>query len=282
MAELAAASKIGNSLVIRYDGLDADQHMVEIGDLATSLRGLGRIMTVTGTFAAQQKLMERSSSRPVRVLVGPPKDGCVTIEAALTWLDQSAFVSSTVSGLAVILIVYVFKSAAGQREEMKHLRASLETAIKELGHRDQPVVERLLDTIDRMAGVLKPAAKQAVAPIGRSAGTMQIGEQGSSGGGIVLGKPERDAIEAIDPPEIGEETSLMVRFSEMNWDTRTCKVQLESEPDLRYSAEITDPAALVPNNAYAEAFAAQSVLQVRAKPTLRNGVVERWYISNHT
>ena len=278
MTEIVGSSKLGNSIVIRYDGLDADGHVVEIGDLATSLRGLARIMTVTGTFAAQQRLMERSSSRPVRVMIGPPKDGCVTIEAALTWLDQSAFVSSTISGLAVVLIVYVFKSA----EEMKHLRASLETAIKELGHRDQPVVERLLDTIDRMADILKPAAKQAVAPIGRSAGTMNIAEYGSPRGGVTLGKPERDAIEATDPPEIGEEMAIGVRFSEMNWDTRTCKVQLEDEPDLRYPAEITDPAALVPNNAYAAAFAAQTVLEVRAKPTLRNGVVERWYISDHS
>ncbi|WIA54341.1 hypothetical protein N6H05_14840 [Sphingobium sp. WTD-1] len=282
MSDLVGAAQLGNSIVIRYDGLDADRHVVEIGDLSVSLRGLGRIITVAGTFAAQQRLMERSSARPVRVLVGPPRDGSLTVEAAMMWLDQHAFAASTVSGLTVLLIGYVFKSAAGQREEMKHLRASLETAIKELGHRDQPVVERLLDTIDRMADILKPAARQAVAPIGRSAGTLEIGEQGAHGGGITLGKVERDAIDASEPIEIGAEVSIGVRFSEMNWDARTCKVELVSEPELRYPAEITDPEVLVPNNAYADAFAGQTVLEVRAKPTMRNGVIERWYISNHS
>lgn len=277
-----AVSQIGTPIFIRYDGLDADAHVVEISDLATSLKGLGRILTVVGTFAVNQKLMERSSARPVRIVAGPPRDGCVTFQLAMTWLDQHQFIGATVSGMAVLLVGYVFKRAAGQKEEMKHLREALEVAIRELGHRDEPIIARLLDTVDRMADVLKPAARQAVAPVGRTAGTLTVGEGGSAGRQVVVDKAERDAIDAASPIEIGPEETIGFLFTEMNLDSRTCKVSTDLANPARYAADITDPEILTPHNAYADAFAAQRMLTVRAKPTLRDGAVERWYISAHS
>ena len=276
-------AQAGTAIIFRYDGLDADNHVVEISDLAASLRGLGRILSVAGTFVANEKLVEKSKARPVRVMVGPPRDGCVVVEAALAWMDQHSFVSGFGSGLLVNLVAYIFARAAGQKEEMKHLAASLETAIRELGHRDDKVVEALVSTINRMADILKPAAKQAVTPVGRSAGTLTIGEKGGLGGGVTIDKATRDAIYAVDPPQIGDEQQLTVEFVEMNLDSRSCRVVLagDDDRDQRIAAEITDPEFLVPNNAYAMAFAAKSPLVVRAKPTMRNGEIERLYISGH-
>ncbi|MCW2763362.1 MAG: hypothetical protein JWR85_3563 [Marmoricola sp.] len=273
--------QIGETIHFRYDGLDADSHVVEIGDLATSLKGLGRILSVVGTFVVSEKVVERAKVRPVRIMVGPPREGCVVIQAAMAWLDQHSFVGGLSGGLLVNLVTYIFVRAAGQKEEMKHLAASLETAIRELGHRDDKVVEGLLSTINRMADVLKPAAKQAVLPVGRSAGTLTIGEENSMATGHVIDRAERDAIYAVDPPQIGNEVEIELLFVEMNLDSKSCRVVGAGEDDHRVSAEITDPEFLVPNNAYVTAFAAKSPLVVRAKPTLRDGSVERWYISGH-
>jgi len=277
-----AAGSLGDPIDIRFDGLDADDHLVEMSDLASSLKGLSRIMTVAGTFATNQKLVERSKARPVRVMVGPPKDGCLIVQATMTWLDQHAFVASTVSGTVVLLIGYIFKKAANQREEMKELRGALDTAIKALGHRDEPLVGRLLDTIDRMADILKPAVKQAVAPIGRSAGTMAISGHGGGGPRVVVDKAERDAIYAEEPLEIGDESMILVRFTEMNLEARTCRIALDDDSDERYPADITDPEIMVPESAYAQAFSKQAQLLVRAKPTLRDGIAQRWYISGYS
>jgi transposase-like protein len=41
-----------------------------------------------------------------------------------------------------------------------------ETAIRQLGSRDQPTIDRLLSTIETMADKLQPAVKNAIAPIG--------------------------------------------------------------------------------------------------------------------
>lgn len=273
---------IGDPITIRYDGLDADNHLIEIADLASSLKGFSRILTVAATFAVNQRLMERSKARPVRVLVGPPQDGCVIIQAALAWLDQHQFIGGTVSGLTVSLVGYIFNRAAGQKEEMKHLSAALEAAIRELGHRDDKVVAGLLETIDKMADVLRPAARQAVAPIGRSAGTVSVAEHGAPTPAIVVDQAMRDAIEAVDPPQIGDEVIVEFVFVEMNHDSRTCRVSPVPDDASRSPAEITDPEFLLPNNAYATAFAAKRALRVRAKPTIRDGQVERWYISGHS
>lgn len=263
---------------IRYDGLDASKHVIDIEQLSASLRGMGRIIGVVATFAVTQKVVPHKDARPIRVVIGPPKANCVTFQAFLLWVDQHQTISGIASGLTVTLIAYVFSRASGNREEMKHLKDLAGEAIRQLGNRDEAVISRLLDTVDKMADSLKPSARQAVKPVGSSAGTMTIGtaEQKS----IVIDKPARDAIDAATPPDIGDEVIINVRFVEMNLDNRTCRLALEHSGEERFSGEITDPEILLPNNRYASAFAAQDLIEVRAKPTLREGRVERWYISS--
>lgn len=267
---------------IRYDGLDASDHAIEISALGDSLKGLGRIIGVVATFAATEKLVLHSDARPLKVVVGPPEPNCVTLHAAMHWVDQHAFISATASGLTVALVSYVFKYFGGRSEEMKHLRAIAEEAIRQAGHRDDKVVTRLLDTVDRMAEQLKPAVKQAVKPVGTTASTMTIGQAGMSDPPLVIDKAMRDVIDAESDLSIGEEVTIAVHFVEMNLDNRTCRIAIDAGSDERSAAEITDPEIQVPNNAYATAFASQTALMVRAKPTIRDGDVERWYISAHS
>lgn len=82
---------------------------------------------------------------------------------------------NTLSALTATLITYTVARAANKRDEMKHLRGALETAIHELGNRDKTTVDRLLDTVEKMADALAPAVKSAVAPVGASARTLTAG-----------------------------------------------------------------------------------------------------------
>ena len=269
------------SIVIRYDGLDATSHAIEIDALGDSLKGLGRIIGVAATFAITNKLVLHSDARPLRVVVGPPEPNCVTLHAALAWVDQSDFIAGTASALTASLVTYIVGRFAARKEEMKHLRALAEQALRQAGHRDDAIVTRLLDTVDKMADNLKPAVRKAVKPVGVTARTMTVRGANVGSSEVIVDKAMRDAIDADEPIEIGEEITLKVRFVEMNWDAKTCRIVTESDTETRYSAEISDPVIQVPNNAYATAFAAQTMLEVRAKPTLRDGEVERWYISAH-
>lgn len=268
-------------LVVRYDGLDAAEHAIEIDALGDSLKGLGRIIGVAATFAVTDKLVMHSNARPLKVVVGPPEANCLTLHAALAWVDQSSFIAGTASTLTASLITYIIQRSARQKAEMKHLRDIAELAVRQAGHRDDAVITRLLDTIDKMADSLKPAVRKAVKPVGTTAQTMTIHGASAGSPSLVVDKALRDAIDAEEPLEVGDEVEIDVRFFEMNQDTRTCRIATEGDTEARHMAEITDPAMLLPNNAYATAFAGQTGLRVRAKPTIRDGEVERWYISTY-
>jgi hypothetical protein len=270
-----------DTINIRFDGLDAERHAIEIDALGDSLKGLGRIIGVAATFAVTNKLVLHSDARPLKVVVGPPEPNCLTLQAALSWVDQSEFIAGTASALTASLVTYIITYYAGRKEEMKHLRALAEQALRQAGNRDDAVIQRLLDTVDKMAESLKPAVRKAVKPVGVTARTMTVRGADASAPPLVVDKAMRDVIDTDEPVDIGEEVTIGVRFVEMNLDARTCRIATEDNAETRFAADITDPEMQIPNNAYVTAFAAQTTLAVRAKPTLRDGNVERWYISAH-
>lgn len=270
--------EIGEPITIRYDGMDAEKHEIELVALGDSIRGLGRIINVAANFAATQKYIQHQDAMAVRVVAKPPQAHCFEMVAILQWVSQNALAANVVGGLTVILVSYIFAKLAGNKAEMKELRGALDTAIKELGNRDQKIVDRLLETVDKMATALKPAAKQAVAPIGKTASTLSV--YGNGVRSINVGLAEREAIEAVDPPQISDEGTFIIRFHEMNIDNTSCKVSFEDEPDERTPAVITDPVATLPNNAYANAFASQAYIQVKGKVATRDDKIEKLYVSD--
>lgn len=181
--------------------------------------------------------------------------------------------------MVVSLVAYICKKAAGDKEEMKQLRGALDGAIRELGHRDESVVNRLLTTIDRMADSLRPAVRQAVAPIGETASQLTVTDQARAYG-MSLGAAEKAAILSEVPVEVGKEDDYRLRITELDMENGSCKVALATDEENRVSARITDPAFALPNNAYVLAMAAQQLIVVRAKPTLKDGELERLFISD--
>jgi len=122
-------------LIIRFDGLDAAQHEIEIQTFAKSIKGFGRIIAVTANFAATEQFIQHKDAMDVRVVVRPPEPNCVTMAAVIQWVEGSPLLTNVVGGLLVLLIGYVFARNANQKQEMKHLHGALETAIRELGNR---------------------------------------------------------------------------------------------------------------------------------------------------
>ncbi len=277
---MGAAILTEEPIFIRYDGIDADRHEIELGQLAESIKGLSRIIGVAANFAATEKFMHHKDAMQVRIMAAPPKAKCFEIPLMIAWVSQNALATTIVGGLTVTLVSYIFSRLTRNKAEMKELRGALESAIKELGNRDQTVVDRLLDTIDKMADSLKPAAKQAVAPIGNTASTLTVTTGRLLAKATVVGVAEKEALEASDPAEILDEAEYHLHLHEVNKDTFSCKISLIDEPDIRISALITDPEFSIPNNAYVLAFASDAAITVKAKAAARDGSIEKLYISN--
>lgn len=273
------AAPLGEPILLRYDGLDAARHELEMADLAESLRGLARIIGVCGNLAVTHRFVQHRDALSVRVVVRPPRAHCFEVLAFVQWAGQHPYIAGTAATLTAGLVGYVFQWAAGKREEMRHLRGALDTAIKELGTRDQVAVDRLLSTIDKMAESLRPATKQAVAPIASTASSITISD-GSGRYKETIGEAEKAAITTEVESVVDMEKIYKIRISELDLETGKCKIRMHDEPLLRFDGRITDPALQMPNNDYVLAMAAHKEIRVTGKAVLRDGNIAEVYISN--
>ena len=79
-------SAFGDKITVRYDGLDADRHEVDLNLLADSMKGLARIIGVAGNFAATEKLVLRSDAFLLKVLAQAPERHCFELSVVLKWV----------------------------------------------------------------------------------------------------------------------------------------------------------------------------------------------------
>lgn len=280
-----AESLLGEPIVIRFDGLDADRHELELVVLAEALDGMARVIAASSNFAITQEYSLRRDTQRVRVVATAPREGCFVVNAMVQYADHHPMFKDysiqVIAALTVSVITYIFARAASKKEEMKILGASLDTAIRELAKSDKPTIDRLLGTIDKMADNLRPAVRRAVAPIGESARTLTV-SLGSSERGFVIDEADKAAITSPAGLSVDEERTYMVLISELDMQTGACHVDIEGDDaTARHPAKITDPECSLPNNVYVLSMAAKEPLAVRAKATIRDGVVERLFISNY-
>lgn len=261
---------------IRYDGMDAARHKIELSSLGESLQGMARVLAVSAHFVVTQEYVKQYQAQEVRVLVEEPKANCFSINAVIEFAQQQQlFVGAGGTALGTIL-TWIFARSANRREEMKAIKDSLDKAIETLAAGNQETVQRMLSTMEKMADALRPAVREAVKPIGRTCTHMNID------GSVVIDEAAAAAIRGDAIDEVTAERTWRVRITELDFETGTAKVRFEGDDqhDRRVKATISDPSAKVMGNAYAMALADQVEINVRGKAVLHDGDVAQLYISN--
>lgn len=161
---------------------------------------------------------------------------------------------------------------------MKQIKDSLDKAIGELANRDQKTVDRLLDIVDRMAVDLRPAVRRSVAPIGETCRTMTFS---SAERKDTFDEADKAAILRSEDDEITENRHFDISITELDLERGTCKTRMLGDAeDKRISAVITDPQLQQSNNPYSLAFAAGEAISVIAKALIKDGEVDRLFISD--
>lgn len=261
---------------IRYDGMDAEQHQIELSSLGESLQGMARVLAVTGHFVLTQEYVKQYQAHDIKVLVAEPKANCFSIHAVLEFAKQQQVFAGIAAPALSAILAWIFARSANRRDEMKALKDSLDKAINTLASNNQETIQRMLGTMERMADALRPAVREAVKPIGRTCTQMTVD------GSIVVDQAAAEAIrsEAID--EVTAEKTWRIRITELDLESSSAKVRLDGDgnQERRIKAVITDPAVKVLSNPYAQALVSQSELAVRGKATLREGEIAQLYISN--
>lgn len=261
---------------IRYDGLDAASHQIELNGLGESLQGMARVLAVTGNLIVTGRYVKQYQAQDVRVLVREPEANCFTVHAMLQFAQQQQMFAGAGGPILGALLAWLFGRAANRRDEMKALKDSLDKAIAALASNNQQMAGALSTAVDRMADGLRPAIRQAVQPIGTTCNKMTIG------GAVVVDEASAAAIRSDAGDEVGEEKTWRIRITEIDLESQSAKVRLADDPDQehRIKARITDPAFAISPNPYASALVSQTEISVRAKATLRDGDVAQIYISN--
>jgi hypothetical protein len=159
---------------------------------------------------------------------------------------------------------------------MKAALEVVEKAIVEAGQTSRHAI----DAVERMAANQKPAVRLIVSPIGETCSQMRIGD--ISQGALLIDKSTRDAIESPEPIDFGPTSTFDILLSELDLKNRSCKFSLRSNDndDRRVNGEITDPILLRPRNPYSEALTAQNWISVVGKAQLKEGDIEKLYISD--
>ena len=274
-------------IVLRYEGLDAADHRIDLNQVGQSLQGAAQLLGTAASIVATGEYARRSSSMPVRILAGEPRANCweipaiiVSTGASIAQIDMFAQFGKKLASEATAKIVnYVVAQFETRPSKISDTSRALDTVDKAMAEVGQ-TSRHAMDAVVRMAAMQRPAVRSLVVPIGISASTLQIGDR--SQGAILIDSELRDAIDA--PTEATLETARVhqILISEMDRLNQTCKFEFRGDqgPERRLIGEITDPVIQLPNDPYSAAFSAQRWISVVGKMQLRGGEADRLYISD--
>jgi hypothetical protein len=272
-------------VIIRYDGLEADRHVIDLGLLGQSIQGASRLLGSAGSIVVTGEFAKNTPSLSVRVLAGQSHANCYEIPALIATVLPAALpalpiikeAATTAATKAVTGIVnYAISKVGGRKREAEMARDVAVKALEEMGHTSRVVVEAM----ERVVTSQRPAIKMFVTPVGESCSVARIGDPAF--GAISVDAATRRVIDAPEPGEIGETLDYEILISEFDFKNRSCKFSLreQNDPGHRFNGEITDPVAQNPQNPYSAALNAQSWIRVRAKAKTIKGELEKLFISD--
>lgn len=264
-------------LTLRFDGLDASSHQIDLYSLGESLQGFARILSTVGHFSATQEYSKNFSIHVVKTYAQEVRANCFSVDMVINWVQQNQIFSGSAGAVLAVILPWIFSRHKNKTEEMKLLKDSLDKAIEQLGNRDQEIINRLASTIEKMAEELRPAARQAVYPIGQSCKTISIFDKDKNKPIGVINEQDKEAISKLQDGEVTGIQEFNIVISELDKQKATCKVSVNGA-DKRISAAISDPLINTPDNVYYKSFVSNETLKVTGKAIIKDGDISKLVI----
>jgi hypothetical protein len=272
-------------IVIRYDGLDADGHLIDLALLGRSIQGASRLLGSAGSLVITGQFTKQSKAFSVRVLAGQPQAHCWELPAIIATIMPAATpmlptltdIASKAATKAVTGIVnYAISRVGGRSKEAEMARDIAIKSLEEMGHTSRTAIEAM----ERVVSAQRPAIKLFVSPVGDSCNLARIGDP--EYGAISVDVATRAVIDSPQAAEILNGRDYEILISEFDLKNHSCKFSMrnQDEPNHRFNGEITDPVAQLPKNPYSAALDNQQWIWVHAKAQVRNGELERLFISD--
>lgn len=260
---------------VRFDGLDADDHVIDMRLFGEAMIGLERTLSAglnalaTGSVQPRSKLM-------LAIKATPPRDGCVQLDAVVE-LAQGVLplLKPVLVGaggmIAKHLISAVIKRFGGSKAQSASEVEKVLDLMKLEKEDRQRERETILGVIDR----LRPAAIQMMAPVGRSAEKLTV-SSANDDEPTAFDVPMAQALRSRTDLEVSEMQPMRLKVDGITVHTRTLKVEDPDVPGRYVTAEVRDPAFTDGENVYTQSVT--KMIDVQAKATYREGVLHRIHI----
>ena len=271
---------------LRFDGLDATNHQLDMRLLGRTLIGVDRVVSDAVILGATGRTATAKDRRELTILISAPRAACVELPGLI----------ATAGGLLPIItetlkhpgpkyvfefLSFLLKHNGGKPKEAEvHLMKALDLAFEDRQHERETFFENEADWRAHslaLAALLTKPLREMVAPLGPSAETLTI-----QGAGVdqttVIDVPMAEALRSNEALEVGDMNSYRVKIDGLIKHSRQLKVELLSDVGIFVNAEVRDPAFDTLPNIYTKALDADGVLIVQAKPTYRSGTLHKLHI----
>lgn len=276
-------SELFDPILIRYDGLDAEKHEIDLALLGESLKGGSRLLGIAGHLVLKGEYVSRAPAQAVKVLASTPQAKCyelpVILVAGIPVLPLLSQTGREMGKKAIEAVVnYMLAKFSGKPSEAKQAMDIALTAIEANREVTLASMELVRQAIERASDDQRPAVRAFAAPVGESVRSAIIGERATA---VMIDQAARIIIDHNEPVEIGPAQTITVSISELDIKTGTCKIAMHGDnPSERYIGDITDPDVQNPRNPYSAALDSQGWIRVVAKPHLRDGKIAKLTISD--
>jgi len=272
-------------ILIRYDGLDADQHLIEMGYLSESLNGISRILSTSATYAATLKHVQRVDARLFRAYaLLPDQHGCYEVLAVVGSIAQPSILHPLLGiakPLYEALIAWIFAQQKKDDATVDAMKEVCVEALKQMGLTARSENEKQLEVMCEMVEALRDATKQAVQPVGVTCDQMTIRPTVPDVARIRIDRAAKETILEEPPTEVLPARPYTVLLSEIDIHTRGCRVSFAGEAEGRIKGIIADPVLTVAGDPYTKAMNERKPITVIAKAMVdAHGEIKRLVISD--
>jgi hypothetical protein len=265
-------------LTIRYDGLDAENHEIDLFAFGESMQGLARVAGTIGHLVATQEYSRYFRSHELKVLAKEPRENCFSIDIVFEFVKQHQILSGTFPAALTALIAWLMHRASKKQDSNSTSNDSLLQTVRELAGQNSELTNRLLGLLEVMVQDLRPSVKKALAPIGTSCRTITVITPQRTDS---YDESDKEALFMMQGDEITELLDWVVLITELDLERGTCKARLVNDSDdKRINAIVTDPLLKQVNNPYSLAMAAGEPLPVKAKALIQSSIVKKLFISD--
>jgi hypothetical protein len=264
-------------ITLRYDGLDAEKHELDLYALGESMQGFARVTGTAAYFALTHDYKRYFRSQSLRVLAKEPEANCFRVDLVFEFIKQYQLFSGSFGTIVAALVPWLYIRAT-RKNDQGDSNELAKIAVEAMAEQNKEVTLRLLGTIEKMSEELKPAMRQSTSPIAVSCETIGILTPERE---HFLGRNEKDALLLPDTNELSDLTEFTVLITELDLERGTCKARFVGEPeDRRIPCKISDPLLETAKNPYSSAMDAGDPVIVKAKALFQDAKIVKLYISD--